>query len=333
MSSRVRSGRVYRISMITCSVGTEALRVGAVPPGRWWSRCSTPQAPCSPPRWQRRRVRRGRPDRRDCEARPAPRLARPRPGNDPAIVEREQQALVQDCARLLGSHAPLTLAVRGDLAMTVLSLGRVALAIDLVRDTADDAEAALGRPPRYGAYGSDASLRCSPRSESDAVDVLRVKLGWLVQADPLSSMMRTGRSGASPSNSWVGRTTEPERQDVGATEIRSIVDLGEWLRDMGVTPSEHPSFGGVHDVTRTGRCTTAARRAWPPWAKGSRRPGTRRQRPRSWTTGSASDSVPKEALTFLLPTPRRHGTVRVAARRDVLRRVRLHQGGGGPAGA
>jgi hypothetical protein len=35
-------------------------------------------------------------------------------------------------------------------------------------------------------------------------------------------------------------------------ELRSIVDLGEWLQDMGVTPSEHPSFGGVHDVHTNG---------------------------------------------------------------------------------
>ena len=35
-------------------------------------------------------------------------------------------------------------------------------------------------------------------------------------------------------------------------EVKSIIDLGTWLRSMGITPSEHPSFGGVHDVHTTG---------------------------------------------------------------------------------
>lgn len=35
-------------------------------------------------------------------------------------------------------------------------------------------------------------------------------------------------------------------------EVRSIVDLGAWLRSTGITPSEHPDFGGVHDVHTKG---------------------------------------------------------------------------------
>lgn len=35
-------------------------------------------------------------------------------------------------------------------------------------------------------------------------------------------------------------------------EVRSVVDLGTWLQEVGVTPSEHPGFGGVHDVHTTG---------------------------------------------------------------------------------
>ena len=35
-------------------------------------------------------------------------------------------------------------------------------------------------------------------------------------------------------------------------EVKSIIDLGTWLRSMGITPSEHPRFGGVHDVHTKG---------------------------------------------------------------------------------
>jgi hypothetical protein len=35
-------------------------------------------------------------------------------------------------------------------------------------------------------------------------------------------------------------------------EVKSIVELGTWLQSVGVTPSEHPDFGGVHDVHTTG---------------------------------------------------------------------------------
>ena len=35
-------------------------------------------------------------------------------------------------------------------------------------------------------------------------------------------------------------------------DVRSIVDLGAWLQDRGLTPSEHPEFGGVHDVHTKG---------------------------------------------------------------------------------
>lgn len=38
-----------------------------------------------------------------------------------------------------------------------------------------------------------------------------------------------------------------ELRDVG-----SIVDLGAWLQGKGLTPSEHPDFGGVHDVHTKG---------------------------------------------------------------------------------
>ncbi|HEX6329720.1 MAG TPA: hypothetical protein VF129_00315 [Actinomycetota bacterium] len=30
-------------------------------------------------------------------------------------------------------------------------------------------------------------------------------------------------------------------------DVGSLVDLGRWLQDKGITPSEHPDFGGVHD--------------------------------------------------------------------------------------
>ena len=35
-------------------------------------------------------------------------------------------------------------------------------------------------------------------------------------------------------------------------EVRSAVDLGKWLQSVGITPSEHPTFGGVHDVHTSG---------------------------------------------------------------------------------
>jgi hypothetical protein len=35
-------------------------------------------------------------------------------------------------------------------------------------------------------------------------------------------------------------------------EVRSVVDLGTWLQGVGITPSEHPAFGGVHDVHTKG---------------------------------------------------------------------------------
>ncbi len=35
-------------------------------------------------------------------------------------------------------------------------------------------------------------------------------------------------------------------------EVKSVVDLGKWLLSKGITPSEHPEFGGVHDVHTKG---------------------------------------------------------------------------------
>jgi hypothetical protein len=35
-------------------------------------------------------------------------------------------------------------------------------------------------------------------------------------------------------------------------EVKSVVDLGKWLQSKGITPSEHPEFGGVHDVHTKG---------------------------------------------------------------------------------
>jgi hypothetical protein len=35
-------------------------------------------------------------------------------------------------------------------------------------------------------------------------------------------------------------------------EITSIIDLGTWLQGKGITPSEHPAFGGVHDAHTKG---------------------------------------------------------------------------------
>lgn len=34
--------------------------------------------------------------------------------------------------------------------------------------------------------------------------------------------------------------------------VKSVIDLGKWLQAKGITPSEHPVFGGVHDVHTTG---------------------------------------------------------------------------------
>lgn len=35
-------------------------------------------------------------------------------------------------------------------------------------------------------------------------------------------------------------------------EVESVFDLGKWLQSKGITPSEHPDFGGVHDVHTKG---------------------------------------------------------------------------------
>ncbi len=35
-------------------------------------------------------------------------------------------------------------------------------------------------------------------------------------------------------------------------EVKSVIDLGKWLQSKGITPSEHPEFGGVHDVHTKG---------------------------------------------------------------------------------
>lgn len=35
-------------------------------------------------------------------------------------------------------------------------------------------------------------------------------------------------------------------------EVKSVIDLGTWLQGMGITPSEHPSFGAVHNVHTKG---------------------------------------------------------------------------------
>ena len=39
---------------------------------------------------------------------------------------------------------------------------------------------------------------------------------------------------------------------VELSEVKSVVDLGKWLQTKGITPSEHPDFGGVHDGHTTG---------------------------------------------------------------------------------
>jgi hypothetical protein len=35
-------------------------------------------------------------------------------------------------------------------------------------------------------------------------------------------------------------------------EVRSVIDLGRWLQSKGITPSEHPNLGGVHDIHTRG---------------------------------------------------------------------------------
>jgi hypothetical protein len=35
-------------------------------------------------------------------------------------------------------------------------------------------------------------------------------------------------------------------------DVGSLVDLGRWLQGVGLTPSEHPQFGGVHDTHTEG---------------------------------------------------------------------------------
>jgi hypothetical protein len=103
-----------------------------------------------------------------------------------AEAERVQKDLIVRCSQTIGPAHPFTLAVRGDLCMTLLGLRRADLAVDLAYDLADDAEQTLG--PRHAAT-AEAQVRAlfvlmSTREFAEVIDFHQAKLAWLEAADP-----------------------------------------------------------------------------------------------------------------------------------------------------
>ena len=106
---------------------------------------------------------------------------------DYPAAEETRRALIEECRGALGFTHPFTLAVRADLAATLMMMKRGALAADVALDLADDAEETLGpRDPgtvRLQIHALFVLMATRPPGE-EGLEFFRSRLGWLYDAEP-----------------------------------------------------------------------------------------------------------------------------------------------------
>jgi hypothetical protein len=105
---------------------------------------------------------------------------------DFANAEKGQRLLIDDCRRTIGPSHELTLAVRNDLALTLLSQGRGNLAADWASDVADEAERFLGArdPATAREQVRTLSVLMCTKPFDECFAFYQPKLLWLVLASP-----------------------------------------------------------------------------------------------------------------------------------------------------
>jgi hypothetical protein len=105
---------------------------------------------------------------------------------DFANAEQGQRLLIDDCRRTIGPSHELTLAVRNDLALTLLSQGRGDLAADRAYDVAEEAQRFLGARDPATAREQVRTLfvLMATKQFDECADFYQSKLLWLVQANP-----------------------------------------------------------------------------------------------------------------------------------------------------
>jgi len=106
--------------------------------------------------------------------------------HDLANAEQGQRLLIEDCRRAIGPMHELTLAVRNDLALTLLFEGRGDLAADRAYDVADDAERALGARDQATAREQLRTLfvLMATKGFDESAQFYQSKLEWLANAEP-----------------------------------------------------------------------------------------------------------------------------------------------------
>jgi hypothetical protein len=112
-------------------------------------------------------------------------------------AERGQRLLIEDCRKTVGPAHPLTLAVRNDLALTLMVRGQGDLAADRALDVADEAEKVLGARHPVTAHEQVRTLfiLMATKDLAECFEFSRSRLGWLEDADPrdLDPELRTVR--------------------------------------------------------------------------------------------------------------------------------------------
>jgi hypothetical protein len=105
---------------------------------------------------------------------------------DLANAEKGQRLLIDDCRKTIGPRHELTLAVRNDLALTLLSLGRGDLAADRAYDVSEDAERFLGAREPASAREQIRTLfiLMSTKEFDECIAFFQGKLSWLADAEP-----------------------------------------------------------------------------------------------------------------------------------------------------
>jgi hypothetical protein len=105
---------------------------------------------------------------------------------DFANAEKGQRLLIDDCRRTIGPWHELTLAVRNDLALTLLSQGRGDLAAERAYDVSDDAERVLGarEPATAREQVRTLFILMATKEFNECAGFYQSKLLWLVNANP-----------------------------------------------------------------------------------------------------------------------------------------------------
>lgn len=105
---------------------------------------------------------------------------------DFANAEKGQRLLIDDCRRTIGPWHEMTLGVRNDLALTLLSQGRGDVAADRAYDVADETERVLGG--RHAATAREQVrtlyVLMATKDFEECARFYQSKLLWLAKADP-----------------------------------------------------------------------------------------------------------------------------------------------------